>query len=60
LFIDTGISVFSIDEECLNDGFQYTPKSLFSWMTRVLYNRRSNFNPLWNTFVVGGIQDGEP
>lgn len=49
-----------IDEECLNDGFQYTPKSLFSWMTRVLYNRRSNFNPLWNTFIVGGVQNGEP
>ncbi len=52
--------LFSIDEECLNDGFQYTPKSLFSWLTRVMYNRRTRFNPLWNTLIVGGLQDGEP
>ena len=51
---------FRIDEECLNDGFNYTPKSLHSWLTRVLYNRRSRFNPLWNTFVVGGIENGQP
>ncbi|KAL3884370.1 hypothetical protein ACJMK2_024515 [Sinanodonta woodiana] len=49
-----------IEEECLNDGFGYTPLRLFSWLTRVLYNRRSNFNPLWNTYIVGGLQDGEP
>lgn len=49
-----------IDEECLNDGFQYTPKALFSWLTRVMYNRRSKFDPLWNTCIVGGVQDGEP
>nr|XP_011417423.1 proteasome subunit beta type-4 [Crassostrea gigas] len=59
-FMKSVIEQRVIDEECLNDGFQYTPKSLFSWMTRVLYNRRSNFNPLWNTFIVGGVQDGEP
>ncbi|CAH1788934.1 unnamed protein product [Owenia fusiformis] len=49
-----------IDEECLDDGFTYTPKALHSWMTRVMYNRRSQFNPLWNVVVVGGIQDNEP
>lgn len=49
-----------IEEECLNDGFGYTPKSLFSWLTRVMYNRRSNINPLWNTYVVAGMHEGEP
>lgn len=49
-----------IDEDCLNDGFNYTPKMLFNWLTRVLYARRSKFNPLWNTYIVGGLQDGEP
>ncbi|XP_052263874.1 proteasome subunit beta type-4-like isoform X2 [Dreissena polymorpha] len=48
-----------IEEECLNDGFGYTPNSLFSWLTRVMYNRRSNINPLWNTYVVAGWQKGE-
>jgi 20S proteasome subunit beta 7 len=49
-----------IDEECLNDGFNYTPKSLFSWLTRVMYNRRSRFDPLWNNIIVGGVEAGEP
>ena len=54
------ILIFSIEEECLDDGFGYTPKSLFSWLSRVMYNRRSNINPLWNTYVVAGMQEGEP
>lgn len=49
-----------IDEECLNDGFGYTPKSLHCWLTRVLYNRRSQFNPLWNTYIVVGVEDEKP
>lgn len=49
-----------IDEECLNDGFGYTPSSLFSWLTRVMYNRRSRINPLWNTYVVAGWENDAP
>ncbi|CAL1539198.1 unnamed protein product [Lymnaea stagnalis] len=49
-----------IDEECLNDGFGYTPKSLHCWLTRVLYNRRSQFNPLWNTYIVAGLDEDKP
>jgi len=49
-----------IDEECLDDGFKLKPKSLHCWLTRVMYNRRSRFDPFWNNFIVGGIQDGKP
>ncbi|XP_046403970.1 proteasome subunit beta type-4 [Ischnura elegans] len=49
-----------IDEECLDDGFALKPKSLYCWLTRVLYNRRSRFDPFWNNFIVAGIQDGQP
>uniref|UniRef100_A0A1W7R9W2 Proteasome subunit beta n=1 Tax=Hadrurus spadix TaxID=141984 RepID=A0A1W7R9W2_9SCOR len=49
-----------IEEESYHDGFSLKPKSLHCWLTRILYNRRSKFDPLWNTFIVGGIQDGEP
>lgn len=58
-FIKAIIEQHVIDEECLDDGFSYTPKSLYSWLTRVMYNRRSKFNPLWNTAIVGGVQDNE-
>lgn len=51
---------YRIDEECVDDGFTLKPKALHTWLTRVLYNRRSKFDPLWNTFLVAGIEDGEP
>uniref|UniRef100_A0A672JYH5 Proteasome subunit beta n=2 Tax=Sinocyclocheilus grahami TaxID=75366 RepID=A0A672JYH5_SINGR len=48
-----------IDEELLGDGHSYTPKAIHSWLTRVMYNRRSKMNPLWNTVVIGGFYNGE-
>lgn len=45
---------------CANDGYVYKPKELYSWCTRVLYNRRSSFNPLWNRLAIAGIEDGKP
>lgn len=49
-----------ISEECLDDGLSLKPKSLYCWLTRILYNRRSKMDPLWNNFIVAGIQDGQP
>ncbi|NXH14173.1 PSB4 protein, partial [Bucco capensis] len=48
-----------IDEELLGDGHSYSPKAIHSWLTRVMYNRRSKINPLWNTVVIGGYYSGE-
>lgn len=59
-FISDVIQQKQIDEDCKDDGFNLKPKALHSWLTRVLYNRRSKFDPLWNTFVVAGLQDNEP
>ncbi|XP_023726239.1 proteasome subunit beta type-4 [Cryptotermes secundus] len=49
-----------LEEECLDDGFSIKPKALHCWLTRVMYNRRSKFDPFWNNFIVGGLQDDEP
>ncbi|NXS55732.1 PSB4 protein, partial [Brachypteracias leptosomus] len=48
-----------IDEELLGDGHSYSPKAIHSWLTRVMYNRRSKINPLWNTVVIGGYYNSE-
>ena len=31
-------------------------QALHCWLTRVLYNRRSKFDPLWNVIIVAGMQ----
>ncbi|XP_029437128.1 proteasome subunit beta type-4 [Rhinatrema bivittatum] len=48
-----------IDEELVGDGHNYSPKAIHSWLTRVMYNRRSRMNPLWNIVVIGGFYGGE-
>ncbi|VDQ16709.1 unnamed protein product [Trichobilharzia regenti] len=38
-----------------------SPHALHSLITRILYNRRSRLDPLWNTYIVGGLEsDGKP
>lgn len=51
---------YRLDDDLHNDGFVLKPKSLHSWLTRVLYNRRSQFDPLWINAFVAGMQNGEP
>merc|ERR1712232_1004537 len=41
------------------DGHKILPRSIHTYMTRVLYQRRSKMNPLWNTLVVGGFSEGK-
>ncbi|NWS35618.1 PSB4 protein, partial [Polioptila caerulea] len=48
-----------IDEELLGDGHSYSPRALHSWLTRVLYNRRSKINPLWNSVLIAGVYGGD-
>lgn len=47
-------------EFAMDDKISMKPKDLYTWLTRVLYNRRSKFNPLWLDMVVGGMQYDEP
>ncbi len=54
------LSIYRIESDSLDDGHGYTPSSIFSWLTRYMYNRRTKINPLWNTVVVGGYHDNTP
>jgi len=49
----------AISEECMDDGFNITARSLHSWITRVLYNKRCKMDPLWTTFLVAGSDVNE-
>jgi len=46
------------DDFCADDGLRRSPAALCSYLTRVLYNRRSKFDPLWNSLVVAGVESG--
>ncbi|XP_053687775.1 proteasome subunit beta type-4 [Sabethes cyaneus] len=59
-FIKRYIDQKVVDDMCLADKNELKPKSLYNWLTRVMYNRRCDFKPLYLDMVVGGIQDGEP
>lgn len=49
-----------IDDMCYADEYEMKPKSLYNWLTRILYTKRSKFEPLWVDIVVGGVEDGVP
>ncbi|EGF79626.1 hypothetical protein BATDEDRAFT_16747 [Batrachochytrium dendrobatidis JAM81] len=48
-----------IAESAHDDGHQLHPEHIFEYLTRVMYGRRSNTNPLWNSLVIGGFRDGK-
>jgi len=60
-FLLKAIEQKMIDEDNHNDELSLSPNALFSWLTRVQYNRRSKFDPLWCQWVVGGLNvEGKP
>merc|ERR1711936_1266598 len=48
------------EDICETDGVTRQPEALYGWLTKVVYNRRTKFDPSWNTIIIGGFQDGKP
>ncbi|CAK9186580.1 unnamed protein product [Ilex paraguariensis] len=42
-----------------DDGNSLGPKEVHNYLTRMMYNRRNKFNPLWNSLVLGGVKNGQ-
>lgn len=53
------LDTMMIGNDVIDDGHVLSPSSIFSWITRYMYKRRSKFNPLWNTVLVAGHKNGE-
>lgn len=51
--------VCSLYDNMWDDGNSLGPKELHSYLTRVMYNRRNKFDPLWNSLVLGGVKNGQ-
>ncbi|CAK9299264.1 unnamed protein product [Gordionus sp. m RMFG-2023] len=54
-FIQKLVEERVIQESCYNDGFVLDALEWHTYITRILYHRRSKLSPLWNIILVGGI-----
>ncbi|KAJ2497459.1 Proteasome subunit beta type-7 [Coemansia sp. RSA 1972] len=43
----------------MDDGQSLGTKSVYKYVSNVMYGRRNRFDPLWNAYVVGGVDGGE-
>jgi len=49
------------EDFCADDGTTKNAEEIYQYMTRVMYNRRNKFDPLWNSLVIAGVDGkGEP
>eukprot|EP00923_Selenidium_pygospionis_P036063 GHVN01063278.1.p1 GENE.GHVN01063278.1~~GHVN01063278.1.p1 ORF type:complete len:253 (+),score=33.12 GHVN01063278.1:36-794(+) len=48
-----------LEDANAEDGHIMSSRELASFLGRVMYNRRSKFNPLWNSLLVAGYEDGK-
>ncbi len=44
-----------IRESNAADGHALSPTQLYAYLSRMMYQRRSKVDPLWNSYVVGGV-----
>jgi 20S proteasome subunit beta 7 len=51
--------ICSLNDNMWDDGNSLGPKEIHSYLTRVMYNRRNKFDPLWNTLLLGGVKKGQ-
>ncbi|PVU88920.1 hypothetical protein BB559_004291 [Furculomyces boomerangus] len=48
-----------LSEHVTDDDQVLGTKSIYKYLSNIMYNRRSKVNPLWNKFIVAGLEDGE-
>ncbi|KAF5198587.1 Proteasome subunit beta type-4 [Thalictrum thalictroides] len=46
-------------DDMWDDGNSFGPKEIHNYLTRIMYNRRNKFDPLWNSLVLGGVKNGQ-
>ncbi|KAJ1650873.1 Proteasome subunit beta type-7 [Dispira simplex] len=49
-----------IKEYYMDDGHTLGTSHIYNYLSRMMYERRSKVQPLWNSYVVGGVQDDKP
>jgi len=57
--IQHDLASLTISEFAQSDGHALGPGEIYEYLSRTMYARRSQMNPLWNSLLVGGWKDGE-
>ena len=58
-YIQTLLNELTIEEYTAQDGHTLGPAEIHEYLSQVMYARRSQINPLWNSLLVGGVKDGK-
>ncbi|EMD35838.1 hypothetical protein CERSUDRAFT_115768 [Gelatoporia subvermispora B] len=58
-YIQTLLDELVTDEFTHQDAHSLGPAEVHEYLARVMYSRRSKFDPLWNALLVGGFKDGK-
>lgn len=58
-YILTLLDELTTEDFTEDDGHMLGPREIHNYLTRVMYNRRNKFDPLWNTLVVAGFDPKE-
>lgn len=54
-YIERLLEDLTIREEYAQDGHTLRPEHVHEYLSRVMYNRRTKMNPLWNSIIVAGV-----
>jgi len=58
-YIQSLLDELVIEEFTHQDAHSLGPAEVHEYLSRVMYGRRSKFDPLWNALLVGGFNDGK-
>jgi len=58
-YIQQILEELTIEEISAQDGHELGPVEIHEYMSQVMYGRRSQMNPLWNSLIIGGFKDGK-
>ncbi|KAL0060430.1 Proteasome subunit beta type-7 [Marasmius tenuissimus] len=58
-YIQSLLDSLMTDEFTEQDGHSLGPAEIHEYLSQVMYGRRSQINPLWNSLLVGGFRDGK-
>jgi 20S proteasome subunit beta 7 len=56
-YLDRLLNSLAIEEDYSSTGHSMNAKNLHKYLSKVLYKRRSDFNPLWNQLLVAGLDE---